>query len=66
MKSGAGSIAAEPALGPHSPGTDKSTVRGPCYRKRVVLSLGLAWLVSALQEELCIIQQAAATTALVA
>lgn len=66
VKFGAGGIAAEPALGPHSPGTDKSTGRGPCYRKRVVLSLGLAWLVSALREELCITQRAAATAALVA
>lgn len=66
VKFGAGGIAAELALGPHSPGTDKSTGRGPCYRKRVVLSLGLAWLVSALWEELCITQRAAATAALVA
>lgn len=47
----------QPALGPHSPGTDKS------YRKRGDLSLRLAWLVSAQQREWSTTQQAGATAA---
>lgn len=51
----------------HSPGTDKSTSQqGPCYPKRVVLSLGLAWLVLALREEPRVTQGVGAIAALLA
>lgn len=46
-----------PALGPHSPGTDKSN------HKRGDLSLRLAWLVSAQRGERSTTQQAGATAA---
>lgn len=47
----------QPALGPHSPGTDKS------YRKRGDLSLRLAWLLSAQRGERSTTQQAGASAA---